>query len=467
MNRRLIGSILAYALLLIVALEVPLGLSLAHNTRSTALATLRNEGATLGIFVAGALANKDTFQASEMLKNFGLEENASVLVLESGVARLTTGAEAKVALEGAFSRSLLNDAEMGHATTHYGGTGNSAAVARFMYFAIPLAAHPSPTPAGPRFQNVLMVAEPIGPIESRVDHQWLELAIFGVVLLGLAIALGVTTSRSLVRPLATVEGAVAEFGRGDLRRRAATDRGPPEVRELARSFNEMAARLEELLVAQRAFVADASHQLRSPMTALRLRLENLEGSLPKRSQSELAQAVAETDRLSRVVDGLLALARAEGARTTRDAVDVASVLAGRVESWTPLADERGVRLSSPPPRDGDGPLRALAVPGALEQILDNFLANALDATPPGGAVTLRAVRRDDAVEIHVEDTGAGMSEVERERAFDRFWRKEGSHAPGTGLGLAIVAQLVRASGGRAWLDAGAVGLDAVVSLPAR
>lgn len=109
---------------------------------------------------------------------------------------------------------------------------------------------------------------------------------------------------------------------------------------------------------------------------------------------------------------------------------------------------------------------ALAGSGYLEQILDNLLANALDATPPGGVVSLQVHRVDGWVELQVSDTGRGMSAEDRQRAFDRFWRHEGAVRGGTGLGLAIVAQLVHVCGGAAWLDASpSGGVRAVVRLP--
>ena len=110
-------------------------------------------------------------------------------------------------------------------------------------------------------------------------------------------------------------------------------------------------------------------------------------------------------------------------------------------------------------------MKALACPGYLEQVLDNLLANALDATPEGGSVSLGSERVGDDIQIHVVDTGPGMSAANRARAFDRFWRPEGASHEGTGLGLAIVAQLVRVSGGSAWLEAAeGGGVDAVVRL---
>ena len=306
-------------------------------------------------------------------------------------------------------------------------------------------------------------------MHARIRRDWIDLALFGAVMLTVAAAVGTLLAGSLTRRLAGIEAAVAAFGAGRLSERAPEGGGPAELRALGDTVNEMADRLEELLRTQRTFVADASHQLRTPLTALRLRLENLEDDLDSEQGQDLAPALAEADRLSRVVDGLLSLARTEGTRPVRQPVDVGAALSERVDAWSALAEERHVRLSddlavAAGPRPA---LTALACAGHIEQVLDNLLSNALDATPAGGSVSLGAERLDGTIEIHVVDTGPGMTASDRARAFDRFWRPEGARHEGSGLGLAIVAQLVRVSGGTTWLDeADGGGVDAVVRLDA-
>jgi signal transduction histidine kinase len=316
---------------------------------------------------------------------------------------------------------------------------------------------------------VLLVAESAAPLHSRVRSHFIMLALFGFGVLAVATALGTILARSLAQPLDGIAAAVAAVGAGRLSERAPVARGPSELKALAETVNEMADRLEELVHTQRAFLADASHQLRTPLTALRLRLENLEDTLEIDHRADLTAALGETDRLSRIVDGLLTLARAEGGvRPRREAVEVEAALRDRAEAWTALAEERQVSLEPPrAPSAQVRPLRALACEGHLQQVLDNLLANALEATPAGGKVSLDAVRVGDRIEVHVVDDGPGMSPGDRTRAFDRFWRQEGAPHGGTGLGLAIVAQLARMSGGTAWLDASpAGGVDAVVRLEA-
>ena len=174
-------------------------------------------------------------------------------------------------------------------------------------------------------------------------------------------------------------------------------------------------------------------------------------------------ALDEVARLTRLVDGLLSLARAEGARPVREPVSVTAVLAERHEAWLPLATEQRVGLA---PRRGRRPRPSTAqlVPGHLEQILDNLIDNALDVSPAESTVTLRSERVGGYVEIHVIDEGPGMSEEERRDAFAPFWQSAtGRRAGSSGLGLAIAQQLAWASQGSLRLDRSARGgIDAVV-----
>jgi signal transduction histidine kinase len=228
----------------------------------------------------------------------------------------------------------------------------------------------------------------------------------------------------------------------------------------------MADQLDELVTSQRRFVADASHQLRTPLTALRLRLENLDAGDPDTVAATRDAALQETSRLTRLVDGLLALARAEGRREERQTIDVGAVVADRREAWAPLAAEHDITLRVT--GDDGSAVTAMAVPGHLEQILDNLIDNAVDVTPEGGTVQLAFASTGRAVEIHVADEGPGMSDEERRRAFDPFWQGGNRHANGSaGLGLAIVEQLARGSGGTVALHPSAAGgIDAVVRLSA-
>ena len=235
----------------------------------------------------------------------------------------------------------------------------------------------------------------------------------------------------------------------------------------------MAGRLEALVHGNRAVIADVSHQLRTPLAALRLRLDLLAADPdpdPQTTGHELAGALEELARLSRLVDGLLAVARAENVVPVPAAVDVADVARERVVAWHPVADDRGIVLEAgeagrdagraggdggrePPVRGRGGwgarsPVLAWMGEGHLEQVLDNLIANALDALSAGGHVTVTTTATTAGARISVADDGPGMSAEDRERAFLRFTT---SNPNGTGLGLAIVHRLVTSNGGTAKL----------------
>lgn len=206
-------------------------------------------------------------------------------------------------------------------------------------------------------------------------------------------------------------------------------------------------------------MADVSHQLRTPLAALRLRLDLLAEDSDEAAAAELAGAQEEIARLSRLVNGLLAVARAENVSTIRVLVPVDEAIRARVAVWQPAAEERGVSLRA-------DLVRAVAAAGEghLEQILDNLIANALDALPAGCTITLACTVRGDRVRLVVCDDGPGMSQEQQRLAFRRFATGSGG---GSGLGLAIVHRLSVSDGGSASLaDTPGGGLTVTIELPA-
>jgi signal transduction histidine kinase len=308
---------------------------------------------------------------------------------------------------------------------------------------------------------VLVVTAPVRTVNDRIRSDWRDLALYGLLMLVLACLFGVIMSGSLVRPLRKISRAVEAVGSGALDVRAPETIGPRELRVLAQIINSTSARLITLLEAQRAFVEDASHQLRTPLTSLQLHLENLQRGKGSTSDVDLTNVLAEMERLNRLVTSLLALARNESRTSILIPVDLHALLNERAEVWGPLASELELTLRV----DVEPSLIALAVEDALEQILDNLLANAFDATPEGGLIRLEAMRVEERIELHVIDNGPGLSAEERANALRRFWRGRHNASEGTGLGLAIVEQLVQLSGGSIELnDARGGGLDAQITL---
>jgi signal transduction histidine kinase len=456
---RLLLGFLVFAALIAIALEVPLGLSLASNDRGSAMATLERDGTSLSVLLGEALERGDKAGAAQIAATFARQNDVGVIVVSGGKVAVASNPGMSEELQDPGIPSILSAAAHGRvAGIEPAGDGDDEQ----LYSAVPVdggASSGAPTVTGS--SAVLLVTAPAGPLEASVRQHWLELLGFGLAVLGFAAGLGWFFARSLVRPLRDIEGAVAKIGAGALSTRAPPGKGPPELSALAGAVNTMATRLGELMSSQRAFVADASHQLRTPLTALRLRLE---ASVAESSGEEnITKALYEVERLGRLIDGLLALARAEGTRDVVEPVDVDAAIRDRIVMWQPLAEEQGIALAAATATGGTA--RALTGRGYLEQILDNLLDNAIGATPAGKRIEVSRRGSGRWVEVHVVDQGHGMPGEDRRRAFDRFWRGSGKAAGGSGLGLAIVEQLVRVSGGTVeLLESASGGIDATVRL---
>jgi signal transduction histidine kinase len=432
MTRRLLLGYLAVTLLVLAVLVVPLGVTYARNERHDLEVKVERDAVTVASLSEGLLEGKGETPAAALravAARYQRDTGGRVVVVDgSGNAVVDSR---PIPGDTAFgSRPEIAQALAGNVAT--GVRHSNTLGVDLLYVAVPVAS------AG-RILGAARITYPTTTVDRRVQRYWLTLAAIAATVIGVVILVGLWLARGVSQPLRRVEQAAAEIGAGQLDARA-PDEGPPEVRRLARELNATAAKLQALLESQQAFVADASHELRTPLTALRLRLENL--------GADAAPALAEVDRLGRIVEGLLALARADAAAAAGP-VDVDAVLDDR------LAIRPGVR------RQGLRGLRARSSPERLGQIVDNLVENALAVSD---TVSVQTGRDDGWVELHVVDTGPGLTAEERERAFDRFWRGR-SKRPGSGLGLSIVRRLARADGGEAELrEASGGGIDAVVRL---
>jgi signal transduction histidine kinase len=342
-------------------------------------------------------------------------------------------------------------------TVAFGVRRSSTLNTDLLYVAVPAA-------SGGVIHGAVRITFSMGEVSARIMRTWIALGLVALVALIVSGVVGWMLASSAARPLRGLESATRRLADGDLDARAPPSAGPREVRAVARAFNDMGDRLKELVNAQSEFVADASHQLRTPLTALQLRMENIEEEAEGGLRQEAEAAGEELWRLRRIVDGLLALARAEGARPTTRSEDASAIIAARARAWAPLAHEKGVTVEVTVSPE----LHVEEVPGGLEQILDNLMANALEAAPPRSSIQIDATHEGPWTVIHVSDEGPGLTAEERSHAFDRFWRGSASDASGSGLGLAIVRQLARVSGGDAELRISkAGGVEAVVRLPTR
>jgi signal transduction histidine kinase len=453
-RRRFLLSFFLFTVVVLVGLEVPLGTVYRQRERQTTIDGLERDATAVSAIAVDDLEHGDIANLRTVSDRFGHQEGEGVTIFDPAghvlvaVGR-TPSSSIRSGLTAQLDRALAGAKPSG--IVHRPGPD-------LLFVATPIG-------AGRSALGVAVIAAPTTDLAQRVRRNWIELGVVGVIVLAISGGLGLLLARSLTRPLAELDDAVAGLQRGDLGTRAATGSGPPELAEILRRFNAMADRLQELVEAQQAFAADASHQLRTPLTALRLRLESLDAAVGGPDHADLEAAITETHRLSRLVDGLLALAKVEASNPARQVIDVDAIVADRVDAWAPLAEEREiiVRGRTTPPT------RAFAVPGYLEQVLDNLIDNALDVSPSHSTVEVIVESTGSWVQVHVVDEGPGLGPIERRRAFDRFWRQDGSgRAQGTGLGLAIVRQLVRLSGGEVELRSQAgKGLDAVVRLESR
>lgn len=458
MTRRLLATYLLLTLVVLVALEVPLALGYRDRQMEQLESGIERDAFVLASYLSDSFSGGTPVDLGTVAANYTASTDGRVVIVNAAGDVLADSEPTVVGQRNFLSRPEIADALARQIAT---GTRFSTTLGTgLLYVAVPIS-------VGDRVLGAVRVSFSTDQVDAKVRRYWLVLLGAGLTTLVLAAALGILLARWVTRPIADLRTAATRIGDGDLAARADVDRGPPEIRELAAAFNATAVRLEELVTAQEQFVADASHQLRTPLTALRLRLEMLEIDAGDAVNDDIEGARNEVQRMSRMVDGLLALARAERTQGPRPGrLELDGALAEREAAWQPLANERDVQIVV----DGAG-LRARCTADMLSQVLDNLMANALEVSPAGSTLTLRAETEESpsgpVVAVHVIDEGPGLDAEQRERAFDRFWRasNERGEFGGTGLGLAIVQKLVESEGGRAELrSAPGGGLDAVLLL---
>lgn len=455
MTRRLLISYLSLAVVVLAMLEVPLGFINARDERARLTAKVERDAVAIASLAESTVEGDATTSNLPAIRALGRRYAADtggrvVITNRKGVA-LVDSAPPEPGRRSFATRPEFRAALRGDVAT---GTRHSSTLGYdLLYVAVPIA-------SGGTVHGAVRITYPTSELDRRARNYWFVLAGIAAVVLAAAALIGLRFARWIRSPLAGLEQAAAEAGAGDLGARAPVPDAPPELRQLALEFNDMVARVGGLVSAQKEFVADASHELRTPLTALRLRLENLERHIGEDARGSLAAASAEVERLSGLVDALLALARADEGTTPAETVDLAAVARARVDAWRPTAG--GVHLQL----DARAPVAARAGADRVVQVIDNLVSNALRHAPGSSTIVVSAARAGGFAELHVTDEGPGMTAEQKARAFDRFWRA-GSGSGGSGLGLAIARRLVEVDGGTIELrDAPGDGLEAVVRLPA-
>jgi len=450
-TRRLLLGYLTAAVIVLLVLEVPLAIFYQQRETGRLTVDVERDATVLAAHYEDALEQgipPDPTAASGYARRTGVrvvvvdKAGASLIDTSTPAGRdFSTRPEIRIALGGARAEG-----------TRHSDTLN----ADLLYVAVPVT-------SGANVYGAVRLTLDMREVNALVHGYWLGLiGVAAVVLMAMA-GIGWAIARSVTRPLRHLNAEAARFATGDLTTTDPDPGAPSEIAALGATMNTMAQRLERLLAEHREFVADASHQLRTPLTALRLRLENMQSASGTPEEAEdLTAAIDETNRLAGLVGDLLQFARAEETAAPV-AVDLVQLAADRVDTWSASADVANVSLDFTSPH---GPVFADAVPGGVEQILDNLIDNAIAAAPPGTRVSVTVVRGRADHSFTIADAGPGLSDDLKARALDRFWRSDQSE-PGTGLGLPIANALAKASGGSLLLhDSPAGGLAVTVTLPA-
>ncbi|MET0454967.1 MAG: HAMP domain-containing sensor histidine kinase [Mycobacterium sp.] len=421
-------------LLVVAALAVPLALSLA-DSRTTALATER--GQQLSALSDAAAVPDVPLQA--LVDRYHLVYGEGLLVVDSDGRTL---ASRGLSLSDPGVAAMVNHALVDTAPPRWGRI-------------LPWHRGPLLTASGIRNDGELIGAVTLAADTSRAAHDvadgWWWIGAGCLVVLVVAALAGLALTRWVLHPLTGLERAVANMAEG-IAGPPADVVGPPELRHFTSAFNTMADAVRASLERQRRLVTDASHQLRNPLAAVRLRADSLEDYVADEGRPTYRSMSAELDRFENLLQQLLRLARAEQVSGSRqvglspevaESTDLDDVIAQRLAFWRPVADRQHQRLESHWDRPG---LAAQIARHDVEQLIDVALDNALRYAGPGATITVSAAEAGETMHLVVSDDGPGLPDEDLAMAATRFWRGH-DDAAGTGLGLAIAGEITSGHGG--------------------
>jgi signal transduction histidine kinase len=277
---------------------------------------------------------------------------------------------------------------------------------------------------------------------------WWQFLLAGAMAAGIALVVARWLARGMTQPLRDMAAAANRMETGDYTTRVHT-RSRDEVGQLANAFNRMSAELQNLEQSRRDLVANVSHELKTPITAIRAHLENLLDGVERPEPKTMQVMLAQTERLARLVEQLLELSRLESGEMPllREAIPLGPLVTQVLSEIEVARSDRGVAVMNQmandlPPVDADRE--------RVHQVLFNLIDNAVRFTPSGGAVTVTAQRHNGSIEVRVADTGVGIPPEHLPRLFERFYRADPARSRedgGTGIGLAIARSVVEAHGG--------------------
>ena len=444
---------MAYLLLLsLIAFGVPLAVSLGDRVDSEVKAQARDQADLVAASAPELLEHSQRPTLQRLVSASAESQRGRVIVVNrSGTVIADSAGPAEI---GASYASRPEIAAALRGQTFQGNRSSRTLGTEILATAVPILRNGRPVGA-------VRVTQSTSAVHSATRRSILGLVVLGIVILVLGAVAGALIARQTSRPIGRLEEAARRVEAGDLTATAPVE-GSTEQRSLARSFNRMTERLGRLLRGQQEFVGDASHQLRTPLTGVRLQLEELREETPEGPRrDEIDAGIREVDRLSEIVDELLILSRAGERESPGEEFDVAQAADRARVRWEKTADDAGVELT----RGSAGEAGTCwCAPADFDRAIDVLIENAIRYSPPGSQV--RIVTEPGRIEVL--DDGPGLQAGEEEKIFERFRRGSASSGiRGTGLGLPIARELAGEWGGSVRVenrDEGG-GARAVIELP--
>ena len=420
---------LAYVLLLaIVALEVPLASSVRRRVDEEVRSQARAQAEVLAATSADLLPTAHRSELQALVAQSGATVRGRVIVVDARGRLLADSAGTQLVGTSYRGRPEIAAALAGRIDrrTRRSGTLGESLLAT----TVPIRSATRPPAIG-----AVRVTQSVAAVDRAVRRSTVGLVLIGALVLAVGLVAGLVIARTIARPMARLDRTARRVAAGDLEARAPIE-GSTEQRALARTFNDMTQRVARLVSSQKDFVADASHQLRTPLAGLRLRLEEARAQVDRAGAiSELDAGMTEIDRLAQILEELLVLSRAGERELPGARVELADAAERAVQRWAHAAAEHAQRVET----DVVVPGSAWCAVADLDRVLDVLVDNGLRYSPVGSAVRLVVL----ADGIEVLDEGTGPLPGEEDAVFERFHRGHASRGgpPGTGLGLPIAREL--------------------------
>ncbi|MEA2147036.1 MAG: hypothetical protein QOG59_2623 [Solirubrobacteraceae bacterium] len=445
---------LAYVLLLaLIALGVPLALSLRARVAAEVKTQAQAQADLVAATAADLLAPSDRPDLQTLAQTASRSVRGRVLIVSAtGQVLVDSGGPGAVGTS-YDSRPEIQAALRGHQLQVQ--RASKTLGQSILATAVPIVRNG-------RTVGAVRITEGMAAVGSAIRRAEFGLALIGLIVLALGLFAGAVIAAHVARPIKRMEQVARRVAQGDLGARVEVE-GSREQRSLAASFNEMTTRIAALLGAQRQFVADASHQLRTPLTGLRLRLEEAKAlTTSQAGDAELDAAIGELDRLTHTINELLAHSRAGEREVEGSAVDLGDAARAALERWRGPAGLRGGLITL---HQESGRAHVWSARPDVDRALDVLIENAINYSAAHPAVQVNCAPG----RIEVRDRGAGVGAGEGEAVFNRFHRgRAGLAGPaGSGLGLPIARELMRSWGGDVTLTPRpGGGTIATITLPA-